>query len=681
MKVYSSEQIRNIAFVGHGGTGKTSLTEAALYQAGMLKRMGRIEDGNTVSDFTPEEIKRGITIGTGIVSFEYRNHKINVLDTPGYSDFYFEVAGAAAAADLLVFVISANAGVEVQTQVIAEDFPEAPKIAFVNRMDRENADFSQSVNSMKQTFHRPVVLAQLPIGAENSFHGIVDILAMKAYDFTDGAMKEIPIPDDMKDEADKARTNLVEAAAEGDDELMMKYLEGEELTPEEIQHGICEIIARGSAVLVFCGSAVKNIGIQLFMDFLVECAPNPLQVLKQDEAGIKELPAKAQVFKTIADPYIGRLNIFKLLQGKLKSDDIIYNLNKDRDGKVNQLITMTGNEQNMVPEIAAGDIAAIAKLAVTSTGDTFVLKGSADTELLAPIDFPCPTLANAVRPKSKGDEDKLSGAVQKMMEEEPSLTLHKHADTKQTILTTMGETHTEILKDKLSRKFGVEVVTEPVKIPYKETIRAKVEVEGRHKKQSGGHGQYGHVWIRFEPNPEEGTRFTFKEDVFGGSVPKNFFPAVEKGLLESLDSGVLAGYPVTGIQATLYDGSYHPVDSSEMAFKTAAHLAFKKGMESARPVLLEPVMDVEILIPEIYMKNVIGDLTSKRGRVLGMEPQGEKQLLKAQVPYAELSRYTIDLKSLTQGRGRFHVEFSHYEEVPEMDAVKIIAKAKEDKED
>lgn len=680
MKVYSSEQIRNIAFVGHGGTGKTSLTEAMLFQTGVIKRMGRIEDGNTVSDFTPEETKRKITISTGVVACEYKNHKINILDTPGYSDFYFEVVGAVAAADVLVFVVSANAGVEVQTQIIAEDYPEGPKLAFINRMDREHADFQKSVASMKETFSKLVVPVQLPIGAESSFKGIVDLIQMKAYTFEGGAMTECPIPSEMQDEVEEARMNLIEAAAEGDDELMMKYLDGEELTQEEIQKGITEVAANGAAVLVFCGSATKNIAIQPFMDFIVECCPSPLQVPENVGKDLKALPAKAQVFKTIADPYIGRLNIFKLLQGKLKSDDIVYNVNKDKEGKVNQLLVMVGKDQQGVPEIAAGDIAAVAKLSITSTGDTLVVKGSADTEALPPISFPEPTLANAIAPKSKGDEDKLGGAIQKIMEEDPSLTLSKNVDTNQTLLTTMGDTHMDILKDKLARKFGVEVVVQPMKIPYKETIRMKVEVEGKHKKQSGGHGQYGHVWIRFEPNPDENANFTFKEEVFGGSVPRNFFPAVEKGLVEALDHGVLAGYPVTGIQATLYDGSYHPVDSSEMAFKTAAHLAFKKGMESAKPVLLEPIMDVEILIPDAYMGDIIGDLNSKRGRVMGMEPVGKKQLVKAQVPQAEMARYTIDLKSMTQGRGKFHMEFSHYEEVPAMDAEKIIAQHKAEEE-
>ncbi len=609
MKVYSSEQIRNIAIVGHGGTGKTSLTEAMFFNTGAVKRMGRVEDGNTVSDFLPEETKRGITISAGVLACEYKDYKINILDTPGYSDFYFEVVGAANAADVMVYVVSAAAGAEVQTQVIAEDYPEGPKLVFVNKMDREHADFAKSVASLKETFSKIVVPVQLPIGAEASFKGIVDLLKMKAYTFDGGKMTECPIPADMEDAVEEARMELIEAAAEGDDELMMKYLDGEELSQEEIETGVKGIVAKGEAVLVFCGSAIKNIAIQPFMDFIAEFCPNPLQVMNPDE-DLKALPAKAQVFKTLADPYIGRLNIFKVVQGSFKGDSIVANVNKDKEGKVAQYMIMVGKEQKPVSEVATGDIAAVAKFAVTSTGDTLVVKGSADTEPLPEIVFPTPTFSNAIAPKSKGDEDKLGGAMQKLMEEDPSLTLRKDVDTKQTLLTAMGDTHMDILKDKLQRKFGVEVVIEPMKIPYKETIRATVEVEGKHKKQSGGHGQFGHVWIRFEPNPEEGENFTFKEEVFGGSVPKNFFPAVEKGLLEALDTGVLAGYPVTGIQATLYDGSYHPVDSSEMAFKTAAHLAFKKGMESAKPVLLEPIMDVEIIVPDAYMGDIIGDMNS-----------------------------------------------------------------------
>jgi elongation factor G len=383
------------------------------------------------------------------------------------------------------------------------------------------------------------------------------------------------------------------------------------------------------------------------------------------------------VFKTIADPYIGRLNMFRIFTGKLKADNVVYNATKEKDEKITQLLVMTGKEQSSVPEMNAGDIGAVAKLAVTSTSD--ILSVKANPTVLAPIEFPKPTLSTAIEPKSKVDEDKLSGALQRICEEDPTVEVEKNVETKQTVMRTMGDTHMDIIIDKLSRKFGVEVVTKEMRIPYRETIRGTVEVEGKHKKQSGGHGQYGHVWIKFEPNDEE--EFKFEENVFGGSVPRNFFPAVEKGLQEALDEGVLAGYPVTRIKATLYDGSYHSVDSSEMAFKTAAKLAFKKGVEAAKPVLLEPIMNVEIEIPDAYMGDIIGDLNSKRGRVMGMEPAGKKQIVKAQVPLAEMSRYTIDLKSITQGRGKFRMEMDHYEEVPAQDTEKIVAKAKQEREE
>jgi len=679
MKVYQSSNIRNIALVGHGGTGKTSLAEAMLFNTGVLKRMGKVDDGNTVSDYTPEEIKRKITISTGIVPCEYRDCKINLLDTPGYSDFYFEVVGAARVADAMLFTVSATAGVEVQTEVIWEEFPDKPKMIFVNKMDRENADFYKTLADIKEKLAKNVVPVQLPIGAEDKFRGVVDLIKMKAYTFEPGSgkMTEAEIPADMMDDVETYKMELMEAAAEADDELLSKYLEGEELTDQEIFKGIKEAAANGSSVFVFCGSAVKNIAIKPFMDFLVDCAPDPSKNPLCQGKDLDNDPLCAQVFKTIADPYIGRLTIFRVFTGKMKAESTVYNANKEKDEKIAQLLIMTGKEQTAVPEVCAGDIAAVSKLNVTSTSDTLCTK--ANPVVMDPINFPAPTLSMAIEPKSKGDEDKLSGAIQKLSEEDPSIRLTKDVETKQTVLRTMGDTHMEILKEKLQRKFGVEVVSKDLKIPYRETIRTTVQVEGKHKKQSGGHGQYGHVWIRFEPNPDE--RFTFAEEVFGGSVPRNFFPAVEKGLLEALEEGVLAGYPVTNIKATLYDGSYHPVDSSEMAFKTAARLAFKKGMETAKPVLLEPIVNVEIIIPDAFMGDIIGDLNSKRGRVLGMEPVGNKQKVKAQVPLAEMARYTIDLKSITQGRGKFTMELSHYEEVPAQEAEKIIAKARQEKKE
>jgi elongation factor G len=678
MKVYPTSKIRNIALVGHGGTGKTSLAEAMIFNTGATKRMGRVDDGNTVSDYLPEEVKRKITISTTLVPCEYRDHKINVLDTPGFADFYFEVVGAARVVDSMVMMFSANAGVEVQTEVAWEDFSKIPKLAFINKMDRENADFYKVVDQMKSTFPDHIIPVQLPIGAEDKFKGVVDLIRMKALIFEAGSGKysEQDIPADMMDDVETYKEALKEAAAEADDDLLMKYLEGEELSDAEIMEGIKKAAATGSAVFVFCGSAAKNIGVLPLMDFIVDCSTNPQDNPLVEGKEVENEPFLAQVFKTIADPYIGRMTFFRIFTGKLKADSVIYNATKERDEKITQILVMTGKEQATVPEANAGDIVAVAKLATTATSDTLTTKASG--LVLDPIQFPEPTLNMAIEPKSKGDEDKLSGAITRILEEDPTIRVEKNTETKQTILKAMGDSHVDIILDKLSRKFGVDVVSREMRIPYRETIRGIVEAEGKHKKQSGGHGQYGHVWIKFEPTDEH---FVFEENVFGGAVPRNYFPAVEKGLLEALEEGVLAGYPVTNIKATLYDGSYHSVDSSEMAFKLAARLAYKKGLESAKPVLLEPIVNVEVEIPEANMGDIIGDLNSKRGRVMGMEPVGKRQLIKAQVPLAEMAKYTIDLKSMTQGRGKFRMEFAHYEEVPAQNAEKIIEKAKRGKEE
>ena len=674
MKVYPTPQIRNIAFIAHGGSGKTTLTEAMLYNTGATSRLGKVDDGNTVSDFLPEEIKRKISIGTSLVPCEYRDHKINILDTPGFADFLGEVRAAVKVADSALVVVSAVAGVEVQTEMFWEEAQDIPKIAFINRMDRENANFYKVLDDLKHKFSGTIVPLHLPIGAEASFKGVVDLLKMKAliFDAGNGKYREEEIPADMMDDVETYKEQLIEAAAEGDDDLLTKYLEGEELTDEEIRVGIAEAASKGAVVFVFCGSALNNIGVLPVMDFIVDCMAPPQSGADKDMS--KEPPA-ALVFKTIADPYIGRLNFFKVVQGNIKADSVVYNATKEKEEKLGQILVMRGKEQQAVPEAKNGDIVAVAKLSVTTTGDTLTIK--ANPQELPGIEFPEPSLGTAIEPKAKGDEDKLGNALQRLMEEDPTISLEKNTETKQTILHTMGESHTDIIIERLNRKFGVDVKTAELRIPYRETIRGQVQVEGKHKKQSGGHGQYGHVWLRMEPSEEE---FTFGEELFGGSVPKQYVPAVEKGIREALPEGVLAGYPVTNIKATLYDGSYHSVDSSEMAFKLAAILAFRKGMEQARPALLEPICNVEVEVPEQFMGDIIGDLNSKRGRVLGMEPQGKNQVIKAQVPLKEMLRYSIDLKSITQGRGRFKMEFDHYEEAPPKIAEEIIEKAKREKE-
>lgn len=675
MKVYPTPQIRNVALISHGGAGKTSITEAMLYNTGVISRLGKVDDGNTVSDFLPEEVKRKMSASTSLVPCEYRDCKINLLDTPGFADFLGEVRGALRVADNALVVISAVAGVEVQTEIYWEEAANIPKIAFINRMDRENANFYKALDDLKSKFSGTIVPIQLPIGAESNFKGVVDLLKMKALIFEPGSgkYKEEAIPADMMSDVETYKELLIEAAAEGDDDLLTKFLEGEELTDEEVKTGIKEAASKGLVTFVFCGSATNNIGILPVMDFIVDCMASPLQAAGGEDKS--KDPLAALVFKTIADPYIGRLNFFKVVQGNMKADSVVYNSTKEKEEKINQLLIMRGKEQQAVPEVKCGDIAAVAKLSDTTTGDTLTIKS--DPQDLGGIEFPIPMLGTAIEPKAKGDEDKLGNALQRLMEEDPTIRLEKNTETKQTILKTMGESHADLIAERLQRKFGVEVKTAEMRIPYRETVRSMVQVEGKHKKQSGGHGQYGHVWLRMEPSDEE---FVFGEELFGGSVPKQYVPAVEKGIREALVEGVIAGYPVNNIKITLYDGSYHSVDSSEMAFKLAAILAFRKGMEMAKPVLLEPIYNVEVEVPDQFMGDIIGDLNSKRGRVLGMEPKGKNQVIKAQVPLKEMARYSIDLKSITQGRGSFTMDFDHYEEAPPKVAEEVVAQSKREKE-
>ncbi|SHJ93903.1 elongation factor G [Desulforamulus aeronauticus] len=665
MKNYQSNQLRNVAVVAHGGSGKTSLVEAMLFNTGTLSRMGRVEDGTTTSDYHPEETARKITIHTSLVPVEWNNTKINLLDTPGFSDFIGEVKGSLRVADGSIFVVSAVDGVQVQHEVIWDMAGEMPKIVVVNKMDRENANFDKVLDDLKAKFGANFVPIQLPIGAFTDFSGVASVLENKAYS-GDGKGKEIPVPDDMADYIETYRETLVEAAAEGDDELTMKYLEGEELTPEEIKDGFQKALAMGKVVPVLACSAVKNIGVAQILDFLATYFPAPQ---------VEEGPVAALVFKTIADPYVGKMNFIRVYRGQLKNDSAIVNVSKEKPEKIGQILYVRGKATQQTDVVPCGDLAVLVKLQDTSTGNTLADKDKPIE--LEKIEFPAPTLTIAVAPKSKNDEDKLGDALFKLTDEDPTIKVQKNTETKQTLLITMGEAQTQIMVDRLKKRYGVDVTLTEAKVPYRETIRKKVEVEGKHKKQSGGRGQYGHAWVRFEPSEEH---FIFAEEVFGGAVPRNFFPAVEKGLRESLEEGVLAGFPVTGLKATLYDGSYHPVDSSEMAFKIAAHMAFKKGCEQASPALLEPIQNVEVTVPEHFMGDIISDFNTKRGRVLGTEGLGKLVKIRAQVPLSEMYRYAIDLKSMTQGRGSFTMEFYNYEEFSGREAEMVIKKAKEEKE-
>lgn len=671
MKTYNTDQLRNIALVGHGGAGKTSLVEAILFNTKVINRMGRVEDGTTVADYHPEEAQRQSTVHTSLVPVEINDSKLNILDTPGFSDFIGEVKGALRVAENGLFVFSAVDGVQVQHELIWKFVEKAnmAKAAFINKMDRENASFSKLMDELNAKFKGNFVPINFPIGEGLDFKGIVDVLNQKAYEFgSDGEPKEIDITNDLQDQLEEYREKLVEAAAEGDDDLTMKYLEGEELTPDEILLGLKKSIADAKAVPVLCGSATKNMAVSNLSEFLAAYLPAP-----QCEEG----PLAALVFKTLADPYVGRMNFVRVFSGTFKADSQVYNANKEKNEKIGQVLFVRGKNTEQTPQVNCGDMAVVVKLTDTASGDTLCDKDK--KEILEGIDFPKPNYSIAIAPKSKNDEDKLGDAVNKLLDEDPSLKVEKNTETKQTLLTGMGEAHVNITISNLKRRYGVDVEVQEPKVPYRETIRAKVQVEGKHKKQSGGRGQYGHVWIRFEPSAE--SDFEFKEEVFGGAVPRNYFPAVEKGLREAMVEGALAGYQTVGIKATLYDGSYHAVDSSEMAFKIAASLAFKKAVPQAKPALLEPVMNVEVSVPDEFMGDIIGDFNTKRGRVLGTDQvEGGGTIIKAHVPLAEMFKYANDLKSMTQGRGQFTMEFYSYEEVPANLADKIIEKAKAEAE-
>jgi elongation factor G len=674
LKVYGTDRLRNLAIIGHGGAGKTSLVEAMLFNAGHTTRLGRVDEGNATTDYLPEEIKRKISVSTATAPCEWKDCKINILDTPGYADFFSEVKSALRVVDSVLAVVEGVAGVEVQTEIGWQEACRAnlPRMILINKMDRENANFERVLQQIRDVLKCNAIPVGLPLGSEAEFKGIIDLLEMKAYQYNsrDGSYQEREIPGELADIAQKARQNLTEAAAEGDDDLLMRYLDGEALTGEEIYAGLKKAFQSLGLVPVLCASSLNNIGIRHLLDFIVNTVPSPADLAGPDTALDAE-PLAALVYKTMADPYVGKLSFFRIFKGVMKSDSQVYNSNKEKDEKIAQLFVMRGKQQENIAEARAGDLATVAKLQETATGDTLCRK---DKPVILPgIDFPEPTLSFAIEPKSKGDEDKLSSAMARLVEADPTIRLSKNTETKETILAGMGEAHLEIVLERLQQKFGVEVNAKKPKIPYRETIRSTVQSEGKHKKQTGGRGQYGHVWMTLEPMPEG--EFEFAEKVFGGAVPKQYFPAVEKGVREAMNEGVLAGYPVTGVRATLYDGSFHPVDSSELAFKLAAILSFKGGMEKANPVLLEPVMNVEVTVPEQFMGDIIGDFNSRRGRVLGMESQGGGvQVIRATAPLAEMSDYAIVLKSITQGRGSFKMEFAQYEEVPARLAEEIIEK-------
>lgn len=668
MKTYDTMNLRNVCLVGHGGAGKTSLSEAFLFNSGSVSRMGKVPEGNTISDALPEEIKHKVSISTSLIPVEWQGMKINVLDTPGYSDFFGEVKSALRVAESGVVVLCGVSGLEVQAEMILDlmDEQKLPRVIFINKLERENANFAKVMDQLNESF--PTMRfapLNLPMGQEAQFQGVIDIIERKAYVYENNAsgkytVKELPA--EFQAEVDSYRDVLAEAVAEADDEVLTKYLDGEALTDDDLRKGLKAAFSQNLVVPVLAGSAYKNVGTSNLLNFIINNAPAP-----QVNEG-----RSALVFKTLADPYVGKMSFLRVYSGSLHADSVVYNATKEKEEKLGTPFILRGKNQDPVQVIPAGDIAVVAKLLDTGTGDTLCNKEKPIQ--LEGIDFPEPRLPVAIAPKSKGDEDKLGSALTRLAEEDLTMRMEKNVETKELLLFGMGEMHLEILMEKLQRKFGVGVNMRVPKVPYRETIRKPVKVEGKHKKQSGGHGQYGHVWINLEPLSEGD--FEFSEEVFGGAVPKQYFPAVEKGIREAMSEGVLAGYPVTGFKATLCDGSYHAVDSSEMAFKLASIIAFRKGAEMAKPTLLEPIAEVEIRVPEAFMGDVIGDLNGKRGKVLGMEAEGKFQIIRAHVPQSEMMRYAIDLKSMTQGRGTFNLRFLKYDEVPSKISEGIISQLK-----
>lgn len=683
------EKLRNIAFVAHQGAGKTSLAEVILNKAGLTNRIGRVEDGNTVMDFEPEELKRTSSISSGFHQLDWKKHSINIIDTPGDQNFFTDTKLCMQAADGAVFLIDAVDGVKVQTEQgweFAADY-NIPCAIFINKLDRERSDFSQTFNDAVECFSPKPIVVQIPIGKEEGFKGVVDLIRMKAYTYdADGNVTEGDIPADMKDDAEAEHEAFIENVAEADDELVERYLEGETLTNDEIRAALKKGILTRAFVPVLCGSATKNIGIDLLLDFIVNTMPSPKDLGPKtgfDDAGDNEIkrdpdpeaPFSAFVFKTLADPYAGRLSIFKIVSGTLGGDGNFYNVNKGTKERFNQLLLIAGKEQKPITEAGPGDIVAVAKLKETTTGDTLC----SDTDkIMFKGAEPLPTLISfALESKAKGDEDKIYISLTKLLEEDPGLKLERNSETKEILLSGAGQIHIETIIEKLKRKFNVEVLLNTPKVPYRETIKKKVRVQGKHKKQSGGHGQYGDCWIQMEPLAR-GKGFEFVDAIVGGAIPKTYIPAVEKGIVESCQKGVLAGFPCVDFKVTLDDGTFHQVDSSEMAFKIAGSLAFKKASEEAVPVLLEPIMKVTITTPDDFMGDIIGDLNGRRGKVLGMDSAGKNQVINAVVPMSEFLTYAPDLRSMTGGRGIYAMEFSHYDEVPAQISEKIIEELKKE---
>ncbi|HUF53333.1 MAG TPA: elongation factor G [Dehalococcoidia bacterium] len=681
MKDYPADKIRNIALVGHSGTGKTSLAEAALFASGAITRLGNVSDHNTVSDWDPDEHARQFSLNLSIVPLEWNDRKINIIDTPGYMDFMGEVKCGLQAVETALLTVDAVSSIQVGHEFAWRfaDELDLPRAILINRMDRENADFDRCVSEMQSFWGIKCIPVTLPIGAQSDFKGVVDLLTMKAY--TGDKSEEGPIPDELQGQADQAREKLIEAAAETNDALINKYLEGEDLTPEELGDGIRAGILAGSLVPVFAASGTGVIGVRRLLDAVTGYFPAPTD--RPRKAGDKEVkadpsgPLSALVFKSAADPYVGRLTYFRVFSGAIKSDSHVQNLTRDVDERIGTLYHIVGKEQQQVSQVGAGDIGAVAKLADTHTGDT--LGDKAAGIKLDPISFPAPAFSAAVTPKTKADLDKMGTALSRIVEEDPSLRLERNPDTGEMILSGLGDSHVEVNLERIKRKFGVELEMHMPRVPYRETVRGKGQAEYTHKKQTGGHGQFARVALEIEPL-ERGAGIHFEDRIVGGVVPKQYIGSVEKGVIEGSQEGPLAHFPMVDAKIVLFDGKEHPVDSSDIAFKIAASMALKEATQNGQPTLLEPIVTMHITVPETNTGDVISDLNGKRARVLGMTPSGAMTTIEAQAPQSEVQHYSADMRSITQGRGFFTMEFSHYEEVPSHLAQKVIDEAARERE-
>jgi len=685
---YGPDKIRNVVLLSHYGVGKTTLAESMLFASGTIKRLGNVEDGTTTSDYDPLEIERQMSVNLSLLPQVWKETKINLIDTPGYADFTSEMKSGLRVSEGAIILVCAASGVEVGTEQVWDYVEEAnlPRLLFINRMDKENANFFSTLEQIQAKLGTKCLPATLPIGSQSDFEGFVDLLNMKGYAGAD--LKETDVPSSLAEQATSYREKLVEAAVEVDDELLTKYLEGDEISNDEILPAIKKATISGKLVPVFAGSALQSIGTKALLDAICDFFPSPeehgaitaVNPATKEKEELKPAigePLSSLVFKTTADPYVGKLNYFRVYSGLLLGNSQVWNTRKKGMERIGQLFTLRGKNQEPVPQLAAGDVGVLARLSLTTTGDT--LCSPEHHLILDGIKFPQANLTMAVQPQTKADLDKMSTILPRICEEDPALRIHREQDTNELLISGIGDAHLEMIKEKAHRKFGVKLNLTSPKVPYKETITVATKAEYKHRKQTGGHGQYGHVLLELEPLPR-GTGFEFTKKIVGGAIPKNYIPAVEKGVNEAKQQGVLAGYPVIDAKVTLYDGSFHPVDSSDICFKIAGAQALKNGLSEGQPILLEPIMNLTVTAPEEFTGDLTGDLNSRRGRVLGIEPEVKNNTIQAQAPYSELLDYAIVLRSITQGRGSFTMEFSHYEEVPPHLTQKVIAQRKQEKE-